>query len=384
VVCPRLLPSSSRAILTTIQFGTFSFLIREKVRPDFESGSLIEVLTSVLAIHQRSRGRNGFRSDYGTLRRGRVQPTWLGGRYQYNHAGGDEGGVGHWPLRYRSRVAGVIHEEASPRISCARCPYHGHWVARCCWCACSASLQLFQRFSLHSFRIYVASLSASKFSILPGYSRLSYSNRPGDLRRHRWQVFPDSGLSPSCLGIHYSRALGNGKYALEHVQSTLRHIISAEAAANDGLAYPFLNLTIFLTINASKGEAFKRWILDGCLCKFPSFYFTISFESTHPLVCRPSHSWHYVRRRVGCVHECLVIQVVFVSEDSVGYGFRKLLTFSHNKGLAEHHSFVIQYLALALFTGGVASALGMDDLLAAFAAGMPERSLTVINLSRFH
>lgn len=54
---------------------------------------------------------------------------------------------------------------------------------------------------------------------------------------------------------------------------------------------------------------------------------------------------------------------------SVGYGFRKLLNFSHNRGLADRESFIIQYLALALFTIGVASSLGMDDLLAAFAAG---------------
>ena len=57
------------------------------------------------------------------------------------------------------------------------------------------------------------------------------------------------------------------------------------------------------------------------------------------------------------------------SESSVGYGFRKVLNFSHNRGLADRESFVAQYLALALFTIGVASSLGMDDLLAAFAAG---------------
>jgi len=57
------------------------------------------------------------------------------------------------------------------------------------------------------------------------------------------------------------------------------------------------------------------------------------------------------------------------SEISVGYGFRKALNFSHDRGLADRESFVAQFLALALFTTGVASSLGMDDLLAAFAAG---------------
>jgi len=58
-----------------------------------------------------------------------------------------------------------------------------------------------------------------------------------------------------------------------------------------------------------------------------------------------------------------------VSKSSVGYGFRKLLNFSRDRGLADRESFVAQYLALAVFTIGVASSLGMDDLLAAFAAG---------------
>ena len=40
-----------------------------------------------------------------------------------------------------------------------------------------------------------------------------------------------------------------------------------------------------------------------------------------------------------------------------------------DKRLLDHESFVAQYLALALFTVGVANSLGSDDLLAAFAAG---------------
>ena len=66
------------------------------------------------------------------------------------------------------------------------------------------------------------------------------------------------------------------------------------------------------------------------------------------------------------------------SEGPVGYAFRKLLKFSHDRGLADNQSFVIQYLSLAVFTTGVASTLGMDDLLAAFAAGMSKPS-PVIN-----
>ena len=42
---------------------------------------------------------------------------------------------------------------------------------------------------------------------------------------------------------------------------------------------------------------------------------------------------------------------------------------SHQRKFIDRESYIAQYLALALFTIGVASSLGSDDLLAAFAAG---------------
>ena len=72
-----------------------------------------------------------------------------------------------------------------------------------------------------------------------------------------------------------------------------------------------------------------------------------------------------------------------VSKGSVGYGFRRLLNFSHDRGLADRESFVAQYLALALFTIGVASSLGMDDLLAAFAAGTEKFVSNSLNRSEW-
>lgn len=47
-----------------------------------------------------------------------------------------------------------------------------------------------------------------------------------------------------------------------------------------------------------------------------------------------------------------------------------MMKFSHNRGFIDQESFVAQYLALAIFTAGVVSTLGSDDLLAAFACGM--------------
>ena len=49
------------------------------------------------------------------------------------------------------------------------------------------------------------------------------------------------------------------------------------------------------------------------------------------------------------------------------------MKISYQRGFIDRESYVAQYLALALFTIGIVSTLGSDDLLAAFAAGMPPR-----------
>jgi NhaP-type Na+/H+ or K+/H+ antiporter len=53
----------------------------------------------------------------------------------------------------------------------------------------------------------------------------------------------------------------------------------------------------------------------------------------------------------------------------LGFTFSHLMKYSHRKGFIDRESYVAQYLALALFTIGIASTIGSDDLLAAFAAG---------------
>ena len=45
------------------------------------------------------------------------------------------------------------------------------------------------------------------------------------------------------------------------------------------------------------------------------------------------------------------------------------MKISYKRGFIDRESYVAQYLALALLTIGVASTIGTDDLLAAFAAG---------------
>jgi len=57
-----------------------------------------------------------------------------------------------------------------------------------------------------------------------------------------------------------------GKFADKYVPSHIRDLLIAESAANDGLAYPFLSISIYLTTEASRATAFEKWIVIGCLC----------------------------------------------------------------------------------------------------------------------
>jgi len=125
-------------------------------------------------------------------------------------------------------------------------------------------------------------------------------------------------------------AIVGGKYALKHVPRNLRQILSAESAANDGLAYPFLSISIYLSLEDSRRVAIGKWFLVA---------------------------WLY--------------QVILgtVLGAVLGLCFSYIMKFSHRKRYIDRESYVAQYLALSVFTVGIASTIGSDDLLAAFAAG---------------
>ena len=53
----------------------------------------------------------------------------------------------------------------------------------------------------------------------------------------------------------------------------------------------------------------------------------------------------------------------------LGFGFRHLMKFCEHKDLIDRQSYVAQYVSLAMFTIGVTTMLGSDDLLAAFSCG---------------
>ncbi|KDR75937.1 hypothetical protein GALMADRAFT_248743 [Galerina marginata CBS 339.88] len=125
-------------------------------------------------------------------------------------------------------------------------------------------------------------------------------------------------------------AIVGGKFARKHVPVNLRQILSAESAANDGLAYPFLSLALYLTLDKSRETAVTHWLLIG---------------------------WLYQ----------VILGIVMGA--ILGLMFSHLMKFSHRRGYIDRESYVAQYLALAIFITGVVSTIGSDDLLAAFSAG---------------
>lgn len=81
-----------------------------------------------------------------------------------------------------------------------------------------------------------------------------------------------------------SSAICGGNFAVKYVPLHIRQLLmyvlricwsalidvglgSAESAANDGLAYPFLSLSIYLAVESNKRVAFGKWFLIGWLCE---------------------------------------------------------------------------------------------------------------------
>ncbi|KAG6830625.1 hypothetical protein H0H92_015717 [Tricholoma furcatifolium] len=124
--------------------------------------------------------------------------------------------------------------------------------------------------------------------------------------------------------------VAGGRYAKKHVPVELRRILAAESAANDGLAYPFLTISLYLTLDRTREEAITHWVLIGCL-----------YQVTMGTL-------------IGAI---------------LGLIFSNLMKFSYRHGFLDRESYITQYLAFSIFTAGFVSTIGSDDLLAAFAAG---------------
>ena len=128
-----------------------------------------------------------------------------------------------------------------------------------------------------------------------------------------------------------SSVVGKGKFA-KRVPKHLRDLLSAESGCNDGMAFPFIYLALYVIEYKGKpNEVAFHW-----------FCFTI-------------------------LYECIFGAVYGVA---VGYIARRLIRFAHEKDWIDRESFLVFYFVLALFCAGSGSILGMDDLLVGFACGV--------------
>ncbi|KAG8760091.1 hypothetical protein FRC14_004077 [Serendipita sp. 396] len=126
-------------------------------------------------------------------------------------------------------------------------------------------------------------------------------------------------------------AVINGRYAEKHVPEHLRHLLSCESGSNDGAAFPFLFLALYLILEADDRVAVGHW-----------FYITWVYE--------------------------IILGIILGT--LIGWGFRHLMKFCESRDLIDRHSYVAQYISLALLSNGITALLGSDDLLAAFCSGV--------------
>lgn len=145
--------------------------------------------------------------------------------------------------------------------------------------------------------------------------------------------FPESLLISACITATdpiLAQSVVSGKFA-QRVPGHLRNLLSAESGCNDGMAFPFIYLSLNMIIHPGNGrEIVKDWI---CV--------TILYECLF-----------------GCIFGVLI-----------GYGGRRAIRFAEEKKIIDRESFLAFYVVLALTCAGFGSILGVDDLLVSFAAG---------------
>ncbi|KFG82481.1 putative Na+/H+ antiporter CNH1 [Metarhizium anisopliae] len=155
-----------------------------------------------------------------------------------------------------------------------------------------------------------------------------------------WWMMPglnwlDSLVVAACVTatdpVLASSVVGKGKFA-KRVPKHLRDLLSAESGCNDGMAFPFIYLSLFLIqYNRNAGDV--------------SFHFVV-----------------YV-----VLYECIFGAVYGFL---IGYIARHGIKYAESHDLIDRESFLVFYFVVALFCAGSGSILGVDDLLVGFAAGV--------------
>ncbi|KAF7868868.1 uncharacterized protein EAF02_009604 [Botrytis sinoallii] len=154
-----------------------------------------------------------------------------------------------------------------------------------------------------------------------------------------WLIPPLNWLQGLCVAacvtatdpVLASSVVGKGKFA-KRVPKHLRDLLSAESGCNDGMAFPFIYLSLYLI----------RFHLNAKEVTFDFIVITVLYE---------------------CVFGAIYGFVV-------GYIGRHGIKYAERHDLVDRESFLVFYFVLALFCAGSGSILGVDDLLVGFAAGV--------------
>ncbi|KAH6603629.1 alkali metal cation h+ antiporter nha1 [Trichoderma cornu-damae] len=128
-----------------------------------------------------------------------------------------------------------------------------------------------------------------------------------------------------------SSVVGKGKFA-KRVPKHLRDLLSAESGCNDGMAFPFIYLSLYLI----------QYKLDAGKVTFHFIVYVILYECIF-----------------GAVYGFMI-----------GYIARRGIRYAEEHDMIDRESFLVFYFALSLFCAGSGSILGVDDLLVGFAAGV--------------
>ncbi|KAI9733160.1 MAG: hypothetical protein M1818_007278 [Claussenomyces sp. TS43310] len=128
-----------------------------------------------------------------------------------------------------------------------------------------------------------------------------------------------------------SSVVGKGKFA-KRVPKHLRDLLSAESGCNDGMAFPFIYLALYIIeYKREPNKVALNWIC------------------------------------VTILYECIFGAIYGFT---IGYIGRRGIRYAEKQELVDRESFLVFYFVLALFCAGSGSILGVDDLLVGFAAGV--------------
>lgn len=202
------------------------------------------------------------------------------------------------------------------------------------------------------------------YAIIPGLTFLSclvIAACVVRLRGHRtFLLLSNSHLTPPTTSLQtptdpiLAQAVIGGRFAEKHVPAHLRHLLAAESGCNDGAAFPFLYIAIYLILDASDAHAVGEW-----------FYIVWLYEIALGIIIGALLGFSARKVMKFCGASALTSSTRSrQSSDDL-----PLFPPTEQHSLIDRQSFVAQYISLAVLTIGIVTLLGSDDLLAAFACG---------------